>query len=533
VTLRFDPPVLSHAARFPRPVKLEREVELLNRKVHYMGEEPDKATEQLARSHVAALVEGRAVPPFSELHRRVQIAILGIYVRLPEDSQDAVVGELADAGARGALALGWRRFWPLWESDSKRRPALASILATRLTAHWTRRQSRPDDLPGWVELHDAKSLVAVLTDPSRIVRMFVESSPVPLWNWTDASVGLSADRGVGADVCATVIREATESWWKLSEVSNLVTWGRNRCLEVSCALANRLLVELGSRGLSKPELRTDPDAQQIKRFVLDVLLGPPSPSSAHWARMSDDAARVMEDLIVADAFGNILAQFRREAERDRADFWERWENDVEDARFHSTPGGVAVCMMAIRGRLFVEFGRTGNACYVYDASALTVPLRVGKVLAAASESDFKQRDGLWLCAQRLPYVCKLSHMSQWQHQFDDVVRAGRRSGRGPTAPSLVRAAADNTASPRSSTAPEARREAPDQPPPRLSPPPFASVTGLLGSQRGMWFSLHDILAQVGLPRPHVIAELEQSIRSGRVQTEPTAAGGSRYRMPRG
>lgn len=127
------------------------------------------------------------------------------------------------------------------------------------------------------------------------------------------------------------------------------------------------------------------------------------------------------------------------ASADRANFWLKYVNDITDMWFalgsiansknrqeiqkikenmvgrvlklHSAPENNAF-MMKIGSYVFIEFGITGHACYIFQAKSL--PFSENAIEVRADSSGLKN-------AAHIGYVDKLNHQGSWQEVFKNKI----------------------------------------------------------------------------------------------------------------
>jgi len=121
--------------------------------------------------------------------------------------------------------------------------------------------------------------------------------------------------------------------------------------------------------------------------------------------------------MLADTFGKILDEFRRHANDDRAAYWAKRFSNVRDALYYEAKDS-AVCMMVVQSLLVVEFGKVGNACYVYRVPVDRRPLRTLKIRKRLSAGHFKEKGTLRIDGQPFTFLKSLNHTTRWQSGFD-------------------------------------------------------------------------------------------------------------------
>jgi hypothetical protein len=209
------------------------------------------------------------------------------------------------------------------------------------------------------------------------------------------------------------------------------------------------------------------------RDLAVALIGNPWLKKTAWdAWVKHEPARKMVDgwlkvRLIRDFF-ELLAQDGA-AEKRRLDYWLRFESVIDDmwfvlgddARANRTPefkelrnrmtgrdrvlGGNTTSdnnafVMRIGKLLLIEFGVTGNACFVFDADNF--------------RTDLEQRQLSITELKQAARATKLTHQSAWECKFDNEIcpRIGFRPSLRPIGRSSPRAAAGVTAAERSSHA---------------------------------------------------------------------------------
>jgi hypothetical protein len=222
--------------------------------------------------------------------------------------------------------------------------------------------------------------------------------------------------GVGLDCVTTAIRESGPHWWQAQgEAEQVRMWAEDRPVPIVAAVADRQLCEHG-RGVHGPAgITPNPPLQA---WVTNKLGDNPSRSAA-WQSVSDRGRQIFQWLQVHASFTEILNSFRSMAERDRFEFWRHYFDCIEDARF-VTAEDVAVCLMVMRDTLIIEFGRTGNAAYIYEAPGFPlseIPISEGRSLAF-----FKKKWGFDVGSERVTYLRSVWHQSGWEDKLRDYLR---------------------------------------------------------------------------------------------------------------
>lgn len=319
-----------------------------------------------------------------------------------------------------AESTSWRRLWALWQLAGPYTEQVAGKLAQRLwdrLEHSARFKTR---LPPWLapasllDLHDA--LVAPVP---RVVGHY-ERNRIPLHEWP-RETELTDSRGCGLDSVLTLIRRGHPEWWRCSLPDQARTWAESRKNRaIIAALADRQLCALGEGAVGPHQLQNMRGGRDLLTWVL-ARLGDPALRPGNWADVSKEARQVFEWLLLADSFQKILQEFRKAATDDaRASYWERFFPRVRDALYYEARTS-AVCLMIFGNLLVIEFGSTGNACYVYRWPSEAPPLRTLKLRKALTPGHFKSRSQLQLGTLRIPFLAKYGHQHGWQGKFDDFM----------------------------------------------------------------------------------------------------------------
>ena len=303
----------------------------------------------------------------------------------------------------------WRQAWTLWQlAGPDSRQKLARVLSKLLPIQTSRRHGPPAWLP-----REEGRLSQVLAEPIPAALQGIKGK---LLFSACSELQLMPQGPIPEEILLGLVRKGTNSWWLQHESEELLAWGDKQVLPIRAAIVERILLASIGRKLSAEQLL---DYRPLLR-VVDRWLGDPDEQSGRWINVSREAVSAYEDLLVRDQLARILEAFRTSAsETDRATFWAGKEKQITDARFYEA-NDMAVCMLVIRGALFIEFGNQANACYVYSSPKsrlrqwyLPIDLRAG---------DFK--DTLMLDlegTEEVSFIKRLMHRAPWQMRFNEFI----------------------------------------------------------------------------------------------------------------
>lgn len=343
-------------------------------------------------------------------------------LRKPE-ARVEIVRIAARAGVR------WRILWMLWERltgngstlDGAVTEQLCEALADGVSAA-RKRESILEWLP-----HQRPRLRRALDGPESLARAFCEQREIPLYEaWRPLEVSPGFGRGLG--IYAHIVRKGSEDWWRCHDERQLRAWASGVPLDLQQRVVQRSLEERGRSAQRPGDLPCEDADLEMVRWVRQ-LLGDPLESPGHWSGVSDRAREIYEWYNVRDQFGKILRQFRLDADdRERADFWASYLRALVDARLvEGSPADTPICLMAFDDLLVVEFGKVGNACYLYDRPRTF--LRSYDLHEPAKPGDFKRlHRQLAIGEERIHNRGRLPHHPSpgWEDGFE--VKLEKRHG---------------------------------------------------------------------------------------------------------
>lgn len=450
-------------------------------------------------------------PPMRATVRR---GLLHIALSPSHAARDAAVVAIV-AGRTSRVQELWRLWLDLPKKVLKdHAEALATALATKAS-------QRSELLPPWYQASTAEPALPVVRDAALWV--FRRQTPVEL---SSASCGIPLDTARGRDLVFGMLNDSAQAWWQRPGWYVLRRWASE---SLTPGLHERL-VDLALTWFAGPAASPgglpDTDDADLMLLWATEVLGDPLERPGAWAERSERGREVYEWLRIRREFGKILAEFRSDAEDQRADFWEGYLPVLKDARLYRA-SNTSVCMMVIHDRLFIEFGHTGNATYVYSSHAALPWLRTLKLpRPRASNADwFKRTYGLSLPVQTgrkvvLDYVQKLSHISGWQSRFRNVIgRMSPQLRHQPSRPVVARSAARPApAAPPASPAP--RRQTTD---------PSKAKKQLWAALDGTWRAVGDLAHEAGVAFDLAAEILATWANRGQIRCLFSAAGSPLYR----
>lgn len=292
---------------------------------------------------------------------------------------------LAQEGQIGLLGL-WE-VWSLAKTNDQRMILVAPLLRSfeRLTS---RRRER---LAQWIQDKPKIQLETIFRDPRAAVASWVVSEGIPLHKVRRDLLKLHLDFGVGEEVVTHLLQKGDGTWWNRSTLEEKMLWGIPRTLRIRVALADRFLRSLRGNARLPGELYerlTDEDLVLFK--WVNEHLGGIGNNENRLGLLSPISRETYIWLHGGSAFIGILRAFaERDRTEERAKYWKGWIREIRDARLALIDEG-PVCMMLIRDRLYIEFGETGNACYIYKWRNTDIPLS-NLILPGGRYRDFKNR----------------------------------------------------------------------------------------------------------------------------------------------
>ena len=321
----------------------------------------------------------------------------------------------------------------LWETaDERYRGSVIPPLARALHGRVEASPGARGFLPPWLDISSLNRIEDSLSAASETITRWVIRKEFALHN-IPGRIKCSVEAGPGLAALMNVIREGPESWWVRQRPQAVREWVRNRGLTVTQAVIDRQLRTFGKDANSPADLRDTPESRELVAFCLENL-GDPVQRPGQWTEMSPRGKAIFNWLLVRDEFGKIISSFENSADDiRRARFWKKSLSSLLDARYVVATNGVAVCCMLIRmtatkAYLFVEFGTTGNACYVYERPDWTASLRaLVPATMSYSVGEFKNRDssrgGYYLFDAS---IARWSHTGSWEDRFSDKMRKLKR-----------------------------------------------------------------------------------------------------------
>lgn len=237
-----------------------------------------------------------------------------------------------------------------------------------------------------------------------------------------AQLGCSVQMDFVRGALVDLIEVGSERWWRAHDAGWLRTWATEAEPGLRVAVADRMLRSFAGSARGPQYLPRGDEAVVLQKW-LRGLFGDPRQQPGKWEDFSERARTVAVWLIVRRQFDQILATFQRNSAPERVAFWSQYLPALRDARFYEAKDG-PVCLMLLGDLLVVEFGRVGNACYLYSAPQSETPggivgTRIPRDLRC---DDFKQvQTGLRLGRTRFPFVDKLDHRGFWQGRYPQWV----------------------------------------------------------------------------------------------------------------
>jgi hypothetical protein len=400
----FRTPQLPFGTLSIEPVKLQRTLDRLAKR----AARGEAAVSDDDKAFVAWLVSRAIAGDTPTVPRKVAGAMIMLLPTLQGPERAAAI-ELLES-----TPMTWRKLWHLYEHVGLEHQGVCHALARRLAERAAQSPKfRDERMPQWLPKSGHDAMSAALAAPAKYARMVCEHADVALENALQ-TLQLSPTLPVGQATLLELIRSGSEEWWQRQSETRVLAWGQERPVEIQRVLCDRLLCTHGQGAVSAADVREN---RPLAAFV-DRALGDPLEHPGVWAPISERARQVYEWLLLKDELAKIFEEFRRNAEAERALFWEGYLRHFRDARYHKC-SDTAVCMMVIGNELFIEFGKTGNACYVYVAPQR--PLRSASFRRKHTAGAFKTTLGLELGQERLRYATKMNHNSRWRKNFADYI----------------------------------------------------------------------------------------------------------------
>lgn len=403
-------PTLPNLSRIRRsePRQLRKKIKelALDSDIYYALETPNR---DLLSQAIAKLEEAFETASAANLGRKdIRVLIRGF-------------GELEEGHYRRAVAhfacrmrVGWRYLWLLWQQgghDDRERGRIVEALTSELLGkRKASRRFRELRFPKWLPT-ERSALVETLGSPGESVKRYVEDEAIGLPQ-VDRETSLSLLSPLGHEVLCELIRKGSDDWWTVTEDVDELAWAADQDLDVKQLFAERSLRTVGQGATCPADL---PDSHLLLNWV-EKNLGDPLRNPGRWTRVSPRAIEIYEWFFSLRAFHEILREFDFHAEKERASFWKTFERKLTDARYvegTSTP----ICLMVFGRVLVVEFGHTGNACYLYEAPPPEIRLRSLESPTRPYPGWFKDTNLLDLGQMRLVFHTRLVHRENWQPNF--------------------------------------------------------------------------------------------------------------------
>lgn len=179
-------------------------------------------------------------------------------------------------------------------------------------------------------------------------------------------LGLSAASPLGRSVAARWLADQTTRELVAFLDPNL-TWslGLARDLEVARSLFDALLLDQVARAREMDSLLRNPVVQQMLLGLEQAYEGWPTNAlrRARWARHDDRVQALAHRFRIGRALDGFFEELHGDPARLR--YWRRWIPHISDAQAFKR---VDAFLIVIGGYAIVEFGRIGNAAYIYDAA---------------------------------------------------------------------------------------------------------------------------------------------------------------------
>lgn len=320
-----------------------------------------------------------------------------------------------------AESIGWRRLWELWQSIGWEHEALCQRLGLRIDQRAAISPRFRERLPSWV-IRELGSLPRALSSAQQLVLQHAVVAGASPQDFA-LKTGLGIDGGLGQLVLRNLIANGPDAWWRAQDQPALKAWASQRAAPLLGAVVERSLMAAAGQARAPAEIPMTPETRLLQQWVLNTMHDPLS-NPGRWTYVSQRAREIFEWMLLADTFARILAQFRKGANDDRADFWEKYQGSLLDALYYEASTS-PVCMMVFRDLLVVEFGATGNACYFYQAPPRGTYLRQVPLPRRADPRYFKDQHRLELGNLSLRFETKMIHKARiWAGEFADFL--GRR-----------------------------------------------------------------------------------------------------------
>lgn len=367
-----------------------------------------------AREAVAARVAGKL------LNRETPPQLVPALMALFQEAEDKQTrGAIVDLVLR-ARHVSWRKLWTLWEISADFGNTVIARLAAAMATLARTSPRRASRLPPWIDHRTAEVARRELESPGAAARSHCERHGVALTQLPSA-LELSSTTWVGRAVLVELIADGSADWWGLCSFEAVRSWvDRMGTVEIAAAVVQRQLEEIGGQARAAEQI---PRSAQYDVFVTWIrrTLGEPETRPGVWASVSARAREVYHWLVLRAEFDKIIEEFRRHADRDRANYWERRFKYVTDARFVRGKE-TGICLLKMGDTLIIEFGTTGNACYLYREGTVTRPLRTLPIRDGVPVADLKSKTALELGGHAYRFVRALRHGKKWHANFDDALR---------------------------------------------------------------------------------------------------------------
>jgi hypothetical protein len=294
---------------------------------------------------------------------------------------------------------------------------LMGLLAAVAEAEWG--SSR---IPDWLARLDGGA--SGLADSQLGVR-FVEGTRkqrIP-WSRVVEETRLPGDSPLAMTAVRMAVATPDRDWLRSQDDSDVAAWAGKQALPREIAV-HALVRLLGSRASSIPSSRL---MREIQSGGISALLdslarrlgGPLWQRARLWAEVPEDVKRLAR---LARSIEVVLQNFEDRRQR----FWLKWlgkADSVEPIRTgvpfgqQLASGAADAVLIKLRGRCFLEFSTTGNACYAYsesDWSSIRRRARIPTVQSLKLKSYVKGPN--WL----------RHHHGDWEQDFATYIKRLKR-----------------------------------------------------------------------------------------------------------
>lgn len=311
----------------------------------------------------------------------------------------------------------WRDYFALWKHLGPELPGLVSQLVAGIEKNKSNFERRK---PAWLSysLERGTKLLELLQSPGPCIAKYIEEKNIPIYD-VAKRLDLSSQAEIAARSLSALIRDGDERWWRSHSPESLENWASQKASLGHCSLvAERFLLEFDLQAPRAANSEDDPGIRLVK--WIERRMGTPHARSGVWDPVCVEARRCFQKLSIRREFSRVISVFRKYADANRANYWAKWEDYLDDAIALEGLEHI-ICLMRFANILVVEVGVLNNSCYLYKLPGEFDFLQDCRFDTYERVDQFKSKSHIMLQGVRLPLVKRMSHHRGWEEQFTQSI----------------------------------------------------------------------------------------------------------------